>query len=300
VATYRQLTDRVLQALQGDALDQTQQTALTEDLTEDGLTLALDDAAQISSGLVEIDGELLWVKSIDRSAQTATVSAYGRGYRSTTPAAHTAGTPVLNSPRYARCRVKAAINDAIDGVYPDLFVIKRTNIPYVAARLAYELPEDCEQIHSASYQTIGPSKVWVPINQYRFDPSADTEEFPSGKSVDLWESIIPGRDVRVTYLTSPDLLVNDSDEFSTTTGLASTAEEAVIYGACHRLIGFLEGPRLQTGAVEASARSQLVPPGASVNAAKFFYGLYLEALNKERERLLRLHGTLVHRTRRLM
>lgn len=300
MATFGQLVDRVLSNLQGDSLDQTEQTALAVDVDESATTLTVDDASQLSSGLAEIGDELIWVKSVNRNTNEITVSAYGRGYRGTTAVAHSAGEAILNSPRYSRARVKDTINAALEGVYPDLFVMKSTNIPYVAARYTYELPEDCEQVHSLSWESIGPSRTWIPITQFRFNPNADADEFPSGKSVDIWEGIVPGREVRVTYLTSPNLLADDADDFTATTGLATSAEEAIVYGACHRLVGFLEPARLQMTAVESSTRSELVQAGAPVNAAKFFFGLYLECLNKERERLLRLHPTTLYRTRRLV
>lgn len=300
MTTLAQLTDLVLSQLQGDSLDLSEQTYLTEDITESDTTLMVDDASQLSAGLAEIDDELIWIKSIDRNTSTVEVTPFGRGYRGTTAISHSAGAAILNSPRYSRVRVKAAINEAIEGVYPDLFVIKSVNFPYVAARYTYELPADCEQVHSLAWESIGPSRTWIPINQFRFNPNADADEFPSGKTIDIWEGIVPGRDVRVTYLTSPGLLENDADQFSTTTGLAASAKEAVIYGACHRLVGFLEPARLQMTAVESSSRSEIVQAGASINAAKFFFGLYLEALNKERERLLRLYPSMVYRTRRLV
>ena len=79
-----------------------------------------------------------------------------------------------------------------------------------------------------------------------------------------------------------------------------TAEEAVIYGACYRLMGFVEAPRMQVSAVESSQRSQNVPPGASMNTGKFFYSLYQDALMRERERMLRINPSPVYRRRRLI
>ncbi|MEU8317089.1 hypothetical protein AB0C33_01860 [Nonomuraea sp. NPDC048881] len=299
MATLGSLADRVLQLLQGDSLDQAEQTFLTADVSPADLTLAVDDVSQLSQGLAEIGSELVWIKGVDRQAGTVALSPFGRGYRSTQAVSHLAGTAVVNSPRYSRAKVLETINTCIESSYPDLFTFKAATFPYVAARNTYALPADCEQLHSLAWESVGPSRTWIRANDYRFDPNADTDAFPSGKSVDIWEPIVPGRTIRVSYITSPTPLDDESQSF-TASGLAATAEEAILYGACYRLIGFLEPPRLQTAAVESSARSQLVPPGAGVNAAKFFYGLYLEALSNERERLLRIHGTTVHRTRRLI
>lgn len=300
MTTFAQLTDRVLQNLQGDSLDQWEQTFLTSDVAVDALTFTVDDPNQISQGLCELGSELIWVKGVDRDTSTVTLSPFGRGYRSTTAATHVTGDAVVNNPRFSRSRVRETINTAIRGIYPDLYQVKSHEFTYVAVRFAYPLPADCDQIHSITWEDIGPSRVWNDITQYSFVPNADTTNFPDGKAVNIWDAIIPGRTIRVTYITAPSEMTLDADVFTTVTGLAATAEEAIVYGSCYRLIGFLEPARLQTSSVEASARSVLVQPGQPVNAGKFFYGLYLEALNQERERLLRSNRNSVHRTRRFM
>lgn len=300
MTTFAELTDEVLLNLMGDALDQNEQTYLTDSIDADDLTFIVDEPALISQGLIEIEDELLWVKTVNKSTGSVTLSTLGRGFRSTTAASHSAGATVTNNPRYSRFRVKQTINTAIRGVYPDLYVLANTNLSYVAARLAYEVPAAVEQVHKVSWQSIGPSRVWIDVDNYTFIPDADTTAFPSGKCLYLQNTIIPGRTVRLTYLKAPSVLANAADDFVTTTGLPLTAKEVVIYGACYRLLGFVEAPRLQTQSVEATQRSNLVPVGAGTNSGKFFYSLYQEALSQERERLLRINPMRVHRTRRII
>lgn len=299
MSTYRELVDQVLLSLQGDSLDQSEQTFLTGDITADATTFTVDEPTLVSQGMIEIEDELVWIKSVDNATGIVTCSTLGRGFRSTTAAAHTAGATVVNNPRYSRHRIKQTLNTAIRNVYPDLYALSNYEFSYVAARQAYELPAGLDQIHSIHWESVGPSRVWVPVNDYRYDPSANTTDFPSGKALNLWSAPIPGRTVRVTYIGAPTTLTNDSDQF-TSTGLALTAEEAIIYGACYRILGFVEAPRLQMSSVESTQRSDAVPPGAAINTGKFFFAMYQEALSQERERLLRSNPNTIHRTRRIV
>lgn len=300
MTTFNELTDEVLLNLMGDALDQNEQTFLSAGIDNDDLTFTVDEPRLISQGLIEIDDELMWVKSVNQSTGLVTLSTQGRAFRSTTAASHSTGATVTNNPRYSRFRVKQMVNSTIRGLYPDVYVTATTELNYVAARLAYEVPAAVEQIHRVYWQTIGPSRVWMDINDYQFVPDANTTSFPSGKALYIWNGVIPGRPVRITYIKAPAVLVNGSDDFATTTGLALTAKEAVVYGTCYRLVGFIEAPRLQTQSVEASQRSELVPVGSSINGGKWFFTLYQDALSKERERLLRTNPARVTRTRRIL
>jgi hypothetical protein len=299
MSSLRELVDQVLLNLEGDALDQGEQTFLTNDIDSGNTVISVDDASLISQGLVEIDDELIWVKSVDMQNNALNLSTLGRGYRSTSATSHSTGAVVRNNPRYSRYRVKQTINTAIRNVYPDLYAIKTYEFPYVAARLAYPLPADVDQIHNITWESVGPSRVWIPMRTYQYVPDADTTNFPSGKAINLWEGVTPGRTVRVTYIGATTPLTNDGDSF-TLTGLAPTAEETIIYGACYRLVGFAEAPRMQITSVEATQRSAAVPAGAASNAGKFFYAMYQETLSQERERLLRSNRDVMHRTRRIV
>lgn len=299
MSTLKQLVDQTLLNLQGDALDQAEQTFLTGSLDASSTTFQVDEPTLISQGMVEIDDELIWVKGVDNATGIVTTSTLGRGFRSTTASSHSAGAIVTNSPRYSRYRVKESLKTAIRNVYPDLYAVKTTEFSFVAARNTYELPADVDQVQKVTWQSIGPSRVWVENFQWEFVPDADPDTFATGRAINLWDVVIPGRTVRITYLAAPTVITADGDNFSTT-GLATTAEEAIVYGACYRLMGFVEGPRMQTSSVESSQRSQDVPPGASISTGKFFYSLYQDALMRERERLLRINPSPVYRRRRLI
>lgn len=294
MSNLRQLIDRVSQALQGFTRDQDQQTYITAPIAEDDLTLTVAEPRMISQGMVEIEEELMWVKSVDQASGTVTLAPYGRGYMSTTAVAHDMNVAVLNSPKYPNSQIRAAIDETVEGIYPDLYVLATYEFPFVASRVTYELPAAVDQVHRVNWQSIGPSQTWLPITRWNFDPQANTTAFPSGKSIDLFQAPVPGRTVRVTYKKPPSTFTDHTTAFATATGLNASAEDVIIYGTCYKLVGSQESPRLQLQSIESLLQAQLVPPGSTQNAARHYYQLYQNALTGERERLLRQDPPMAH------
>lgn len=294
MSTLASITDRIIATLQGFTRDQDEQTYLVGAITDSDLTAQAHEPKMISQGIIEIGDELMWVTRVDNTTGAVTIAPFGRGYQLSTAANHAENTAITNNPKFPRSFIKSVVNDSINGVYPDLYVRASENFSFTATRVAYELPATTEQVHKVSWQDVGPSRRWVPISRYRFDPAADTDEFPSGKSIDLYQAAIPGRTVRVVYQKAPGLFSDPAQEFATATGLNATAEDTIVYGALFRLAGMLEAPRLQLSAVESQLRAQLVQPGATQSAARHFLQLYQLALTAERERLTRSDPTSAH------
>jgi hypothetical protein len=293
MSTLKQLMDQVEINLQGYVQDQAEQTFVTTGFDNDDLTFVVDDPSQISRGIIQVDDELMWAKEVDRTTSTVTVSPFGRGYLSSTAVSHTAGARITDNPLFPRSQVKIAINQILENLYPDLYVLATTNITYVAARATYEMPAASRNVTSVTWQVVGPTQYWEPIRRWDFNPRADTTEFPTGKSIDIWSPIVPGRTVKVDYISRPSDLVNPTDEF-TGTGLETYVETTVIYGACYRMVGWLDAPRLQARAVETSQRSAYVSAGAATDTAKYFYALYQQSLEAARMRFLKENPTVLH------
>jgi hypothetical protein len=298
--TFDQLVSRVKQQLLGYTRDQASITYLTSDMTATDTTFMVDPetVTNLSRGLVEIDNELILVKKYDRSTGTVTVTAgiNGRGAEGTTPATHSTNSIVTDDPMYPVARVKEAINDAINGVYPDLWVFADYEFPKIAARYEYPLPVDVEDVYKVTVNTIGPSAVWFPLSSWRFNPSASTTAgqvkptpTPTGKTLQIMRDfIVPGRNIRVEYIKKPNTLSGDNDDFATVTGFPERYIDLITYGACWRLLPAYESARLQQQAIEATERAPLVPTGAGANASKYFMALYEQRLQEERTRLQRL------------
>ena len=272
-------------ALTGYTNRQDQATYLTSDITSGSLTFQVADGTVLTRGLVEIDDELIWVDSFDRTSNTATIPAYGRGFRDTTAQSHSAGTRVTITPSFPKSVIRRNINLAIDGVYPDLFGTFYTTFTFQAAVTTYALPQEAVDILGASWQTIGPSKEWLPIRHYRVDRMANPTTWGTGKTISIREGIIPGRTLMVTYTKKPTTLVYDTDDFAGTTGLSDSAREVIVLGAAYRTAMYLDFGRVPALTAEADAMSQSNPIGSAVNIGRAIQNLYQARLQIEIRRL---------------
>jgi len=283
--TLQNLVDRVRQELSGFSQNQQQFTALNQNITNSQTSFIVGDATQVSRGTIEVDNqELMLVQSVNINTNTITISPFGRGYGSTTANSHLSGVKIENSPIWPTVRIIEAINDSIRSVYPQLWATNTTSISKISVVYEYGLPADAEEIISVQYQLIGPSHVWRPAQQWRFQGQANiaTGELGStGKALYIGDDIVPGRQIFVTYRKEPTELVNLTDDFTTVTGLPATSHDVIVYGACMKLSPQLEGPRLSISSVEASERAQYVQPGSASKVSQYFGQLYLQRLEQE-------------------
>ena len=296
--SFDQLVSRVKQQLLGYTRDQASISYLTASMSNTDLTFTVDPdtVTNISRGLVEIDDELLLIKKFDRATGTVTVIPPGRGAEGTAATSHSSGVMVTDDPMFPRARLKEAINDTINATYPDLWVFGEFEFPKIAARYEYPLPAEVEDVYKVTVNTIGPSAVWFPLSSWRFNPVASTTAgqvkptpTPTGKTLQIMRDfVVPGRNIRVTYIKKPGNLVNNSDDFATVTGYPDRYVDLITYGACWRMLPAYEAARLQQSQIEATERAPLVPTGAGSQAAQFYMSLYQRRLQEERDRLFRL------------
>lgn len=296
MTTYKQLTDQVMIMLTGYTQRQDQATSLTANLNESALTFTVLAGSNVSRGMVEIDEELIWVDSYNPQTGVVTVAPYGRGYRGTTAAAHDAGTRVTVAPTFPRYNVKQFINDAIDGVYPDLFAIKNTQFPFVAVRTTYQMPKDMIDAQQVTWRTIGPSLEWLPVRHYRVDNMAATSAWPTGKTISVYDAIVPGRPINVTYTCKPSSLEYDSDDFSET-GLPDSAKEVIIFGAAWRAVSFLDLGRIPAASAEADAIQSNDPVGSGQSASRLLFQMYQQRLQIEQRKQQEVFPVRVRITR---
>lgn len=299
-ATFDTIAQRVKQQLLGYTRDQASISFLTNSMTATDVTFTVDPetVTNLSTGVAEIDDEMLLIKKYDRSTGLVTVMAglNGRGAEGTTAASHSMGEIVTADPRYPLQRIREAINDTINGIYPDIWVFGEFEFNYVAARYEYPIPDEVDDVYRVTWNTIGPSAIWRPARTYRFNPQASTTPgqvkptpTPTGKTIQILDGgIVPGRAIRVTYTTKPNVLVNGNDDFTLTTGLPERMVDMITYGACWRLLPGWEAGRLQQQSIESTERAPLVPTGAASDASKYYLGLYQRRLDEERDRLFRL------------
>lgn len=298
--TLQNLVDRVRQEIAGFSQNQQQFTWLTSSIGSTDTVFNVNDATQVSRGLIEIDGnELAQVTAVNSkvSPNTVTIAPFGRGWASTTAVSHGVNARIENNPIWPYQRIVEAINDTIRGVYPQLFGVGTKVFPKVSVIYEYNLPAAAEEVINVQHALIGPSQVWPYARNWRFVSQADTSTGQlgsSGKSVFIADDIVPGRTILVNYRQEPVELVNASDDFATVTLLPATAQDVIVWGACQKLSPQLEGPRLAIAAVEASERAQYVQPGSASRVSQYFGTLYQQRLEQEAAKLRDRYPAVSH------
>lgn len=298
--TFDNIVQRVRQQLLGYTRDQASISYLVQPMTSTATSFMVDPGtvSNLSNGLTEIGDEMVLVKNYDRTTGTVNIMAglNGRGVEGTVAASHATDDIVTADPRFPRVRIKEAINDTIAAMYPDLFIFGQYEFPYLAARFEYPIPADVDNVYKVVANTVGPSGIWKPMTKWRFNTFASTTPgqvkptpTPTGKSLQIFDQVTPGRNIRVSYTKAPSTLVNGSDDFASVTGYPERYLDMVTYGACWRMLPSYEAGRLQQQSIEATERAPLVPVGAATSASQYFLGLYTKRMNEERDRLLRLY-----------
>lgn len=287
MTTLDQLVVKVQQNLMGFTLNQLSVSELAAPMTSSATTFTCDTGSvtNLSRGLVEIDDELILVKAYDDTSGVASVMGLtnGRGAQGTTAASHSVNALVTSNPPFPRARIKEAINRAIEALYPDLVVFATTDFSYNAVQVEYELPAATDQVWYVVGRWVGPEKVSGPMPNWRYNPKAYTTDFASGKSIQLFDAIVPGQNVRVVYSKPPAMLSAGSDDF-TLTGYDDRIHDLVVWDACKRLLPAVLAARLQQQAVEATERAELVSARDITAAVQMYASYYAERLERERTR----------------
>lgn len=293
--TFDQLVTRVRRELRGFTLDQASMTTLDADMlaADTSFTVELDDVTEISRGLVEIDDELILVKSYDAQTGVVTVmgGVNGRGAEDTTAASHTAGALVTSAPTFPRKVIKDALNDAILALYPSLVIFDTEDFAYNAAQTEYPMPAETQDVWGVVGRLVGPEKISAVMPNWRFNPHAYTTDFPTGKSIQLWTGITPGQNVRVLYTKKPAQLANAADDFEAVTGYPERVADLAVWDAAKRLLPSVMSARLQQTSVESTERAQLVSTRDISNAVQTYAALYAEGLQRERDRMYQENPT---------
>jgi hypothetical protein len=300
--TLAQMMDEVQINLSGYTFQQDRSTYLTAAVTtltspsSSPTVLSLGSTTDFGKGVIEIDDELLWIDSVDRVANTATVSPYGRGYLGTTAATHAVDTKVTVAPIFPRDSIKKAINDTINAVGASIYATKQTTFTYNAAITTYDFDGlNIENILSVSWQDIGPTKEWIRVKRWDFDPFADVTTWGSNsQTITIGDVIIAGRTVKVMYATHPATFTATNQDFSTQTGLSETVKDVVILGAAYRLLQYLDPARAAQYSPQADEIDAKRPFGASNNAVRQLYALYTQRLNEERTKQQTQYPPRVH------
>jgi hypothetical protein len=296
--TLSDMIDEVKVNLQGYTLRQDRITYVANagGLSTSTTSVTIGSSSNLAKGIIEIDDELMLVDTYDKASNTLTIMpGFGRGYQHSTAATHNQYAPVILAPAFPRMSVKQAINDTIASLYPKLWANATTTITYNPAVTTYALPAGIEDITTLSWQAIGPSKEWIPINNWRMDPMANTTAFPSGSSVSIHDRITPGRTIQVAYRKAPVILGNSSDEFTTVSGLPASCRDVVTLGAAYKILSYIDAGRVNLTSAEADAADTKTPSTAGTSVSKYIFALYQQRLNEESSKVSGQYPIRPHR-----
>lgn len=286
-----ELVDEVNDTLHSYVRDQDQVTSLATPMAADDLSIVVDDANQLSRGLVQIEDEMVYVKTVDAASGLVLLEPWGRGQSGSTAAEHAAGVKVTNSPIYPRQRVKDVVAGVIHEIFPDVFAVATSYVTPIPATTHYELDADTHAVISVENQALGPSGEWFPVRRWRQNRTASAVE------LEILHSVYPGdQRVRVTTMRTAPLFL----EFSTDLeeyGYTAAIRDLVILGATSRLMAYTEPSRVQVTAVESHGRSASVPAGSAISISRYLYGIFKQRVEDERRQLLQRYPIAAHSTR---
>lgn len=300
MATLKDMVDEVRSNLAGYTLRQDRITYLSNvgGISTTSTAIQIGSVNDLAKGIVEIDDELFWIDTFDKTSGTLNViPGFGRGYSNTTPAPHAQYAQVTLSPTFPRVSIKKAINDTINSVFPKLWSVSSTTFSYNTVQTSYALPDDVQDVLGVSWQSTGPSKEWYPVRNWRQDSMANRSAFNSTTSISIYDRIDSGRTVQVYYTTTPNTLDSNTDEFADVTGLPETTRDIIILGACSRLLTYVDAGRVNLTSAESDAADSKIPSQAGTNSAKYIYALYQARLKEESSKLISQYPTKIHYTR---
>lgn len=288
--TFGSIIDYIANQLHGFVTDAPMYATTTTTMQANDLTVGLELPSQsLPQGMVEIDGELIYLSSYDAMSGTATIPPWGRGQEGTTAAAHAAGAKVVVHPKYPRRRIGMAINQVISAICPPLHGVARGGFTIETNKWEYDLPTATRNLLRVEARAFGSTA-------YDWQQAHSTFiKRDSGVPVLHIDCLPSMYEVRYTVATNPTALVNESDLF-TLTGLPESCIDLVSLGAIPRLVSTNELARQQLNSVEASERAALVPAGSGTAAARFYMQMFNDRLAAEVKRQRAEYPVTVRRT----
>lgn len=264
--------------------------AAVADTTTTMLTVTDSNAGVVAGAVLEVDTELMVV----RSAALPTVTVL-RGRFGSTAATHASGAVVTVNPAFSRFQVLEEINNELDDLSTPtngLFQVLPVELTYDSGVDGYNLTgvtsiEDVLEVRAAPAGTT--DKRWIPIprSKWRLDRNAETDDFASGFALTLHRAGNHGKQLRVIYKAPFTRLTSLAQDVQTVTGLPATANDIPPLGAAIRLTYPTEIARNKTRAASDARADERVPAGAKLRSPAGVAALRQQRIKAEAGRLSR-------------
>lgn len=259
------------------------------DTTGTSVVLSSEISGIQQGSVIEIEDELMYVRSADSGTKTATVI---RGYEGSTAATHTSGVAVVVNPKFSRLGLLDMLNDALDDLSGEgLFTMNSLELTYTSSREGYNLTglTNVEDVYAVYYQDTGSLKEWprIPRNQWELRRNAETDDFASGLQLVVYGYAQPGRQLRVQYKSPFTRLTATSQSIESDAGFPSRAIRLLKVATAMQMVYWRETMRNVFESQGDTRRAQEVPAGANIGAARAWEVRYEKAVQNELDRLAR-------------
>jgi len=292
VTTFNELTDDVLSMLRGYVRSQESVTALAGSLDASSINMNVNNGSRLGMGRAEIDDELVYIDSV--TSNSVALQPWGRGVDGTTATTHADLARVTFNPLFPRHYVKRAINDTIASMGVELKATDVYTFTFIASTSTYGIPANVDSINQLTWKTVGPSGRWETVRRWQMDKQANTTQYTTGKTVTVWDPVVPGRTVQVRYLKDPTPLSAGLDTLEGTTGFPASCRDVVALGTAARLVSSIDVALLDPSSVQAGFFDERRQIGSGSNVARTIYALYQQRYSEEVSRFRDDLNTPVH------
>lgn len=277
--TVASLVDEALDTVRGYVRNQDIVTSLVSSITNSDLTLRVGDATSLSKGVLEVEDELMQVKSVDQSTGTVTLEPWGRGISGSAAVAHAANVKVTVAPLYPRQRVRSALYGVLREIFPDIYAVKSVLLDGNPARPSWVMAADCWKVMSVHSKNIYDPNLWTPVKRWRTSTTETQIE------LQVLGGLVPGTStVRVMYIRTPATELDQTSDL-TTWGYDYQLRDLIVMGTTLRLLQYAEANRVQSQTMEAAARSETTPAGSTTALVRSLFQMYQKRIDDERRQL---------------
>lgn len=286
MASLRSLVEGVLDHLYGHSAQLDNVAALTADMSSSDTSLTVDDASGMSAGLVEIDMELMRVRSVDLASNKIDLHPSGRGIRGSLAAAHKAGAEVRIQPIMPYASVVREVNAELQALYPRIVAVDTVDIESTGVATAYELPPDASMVLDVRW--LDHDNEWQRIRKWELEADSSTRvlrvDAPSGTV-----RVLTGRRYRP---------LSSLDDSLSAAGAPDAVEDIIRMGAVLRLLPSMDIARLSVITAQAvNAGGGSPQPGAGIMVAREIKQQYLARIEQETASFRQLFPARCHITR---
>ena len=169
-----------------------------------------------------------------------------------------------------------------------------TTFTAIASKNTYSLPAATKAVNQITWQTVGPSGRWETARRWQVDLEANSTQYTSGKTVTIWDPIVPGRTVQVRVMKEPGFMVSGSDTLESTAGLPASCRDVVALGTAARLVSSIDVALLDPSSVQAGFFDERRQIGSASNVARTIYALFQQRLAEEVARYRDNLNTPIH------